>query len=298
MAKLIFVHGIKQEGKTSESLTTEWMDALTPALAKAGYAGAALTPAVPFYGDILADLAKGTAPSMAEAQGGAMPLAGAEEAAFMAEGMEEIAAKNPRVDSNQVAEEAEKIAAIEGATAQGGGFSPHNRVLNSVVRVLERVSPLHGDVTLRLLRQAYVYLRQPGAGDQIDARVAPHLSDGPCVIVAHSLGTIVTFKLLRRLALEGRPLDVPLLVTVGSPLSLRTVRKALGPSFKPPTGIGHWLNAYDVDDFVALGQGLTKATFADGIENRQVENSGGDAHAIAGYLADSEVVKAIVARLT
>ena len=296
MAKLIFVHGIKQEGKTAESLTAEWMDALRPALAKAGYAGADVIPAVPFYGDILADLASGTAALMAEAQGGAMPLAGAEEAAFLAEGMEEIAAKNPRVDSNAVAKESEKIAATEPPTAQGG-FSPHNRILNSVVRVLERLSPLHGDVTLRLLNQAYVYLRQPGAGDQIDARVAPHLADGPCVIVAHSLGTIVTFKLLRRLALEGRPLDVPLLVTVGSPLSLRTVRKALGPSFKPPAGIGHWLNAYDVDDFVALGQGLTKATFADGIENRQVENSGDDAHAIAGYLADAEIVKAIVARL-
>lgn len=296
MAKLIFVHGIRQEGKSSESLTAEWLSALTPALAKGGYKGAALTPAVPFYGDILHELSKGGGATFADAQGAGGPLGTAEQDAFLAEGMEEIAAKDPRIDSNQVAEEADKLAAD--AIVTGQGVSPHNRIFNSVVRVLERLSPLHGDVTLRLLRQAYVYLRQPGAGDQIDARVAPHFTGGPCVIVAHSLGTIVTFKLLRRLALEGRPLDVPLLVTVGSPLSLRTVRKALGPSFKPPAGIGHWLNAYDVDDFVALGQGLTKATFADGIENRQVENSGDDAHAIAGYLADSEVVKQIISRLS
>jgi hypothetical protein len=287
MVKVVFVHGINQQGKTPEGLCAEWLGALAPALAKAGYAGAALTPATPFYGDVLFELASARADAV-RAQGPGAASAGEEE--FLAEGLEEIAAKDERVDGNEIAAIAEDEAVVD------QGLFAMDRRVNAIARVLERISPFHGDITSRLLRQAYVYLRQPGAAEQIDARVAPHFSDGPCVIVAHSLGTVVSFKLLRRMALEGRPLDVPLFLTLGSPLSLRTVRKALGPSFAPPKGVRRWFNAYDKDDFVALGQGLTRSTFAEGIENwGEVANTRDDAHGITGYLSDPKVAAAILA---
>jgi hypothetical protein len=289
MTKLIFVHGINQQGKSSDSLSVEWLESLAKALAAAGYAGTPLTPVVPFYGDVLKTLSDGQETG-ATAQGAGDVSSG--EAAFLAEGLEEIAAKDPRVDGNEVAAVADDVA------VDAQGLFAMDRRINAIVRVIERVSPVHGDWALRLLKQAYVYLRQPGAAEQIDARVAPAFSDGPCIIVSHSLGTIVSFKLLRRMALEGRPLDVPLFITLGSPLSLRTVRNALGPSFTPPKGIGHWFNAYDKDDFVALGQGLTRSTFAEGIENwGDVNNARGDDHGIAGYLSDSKVVSIILGAL-
>lgn len=291
MTRLIFVHGINQQGKTAESLRDEWLAPLRKGLDRAGYAGGDLEPEVPFYGDELFALSDGVSTGGVSAQGAG--AASEDEAEFLAEGLEEIIAREARIDANEVA----ALAEDEAGNVVGQGFPMHRRI-NAIARVIERVSPLHGDLTLRLLRQAFVYLRQPGAADRIDAKVAPFFVDGPCVIVSHSLGTIVSFKLLRRLALEGRSLNVPLFVSLGSPLSLRTVRKALGPSFSPPAGIGHWFNAYDKDDFVALGQGLTRSTFAEGIENwGGVNNPAGEDHGIAGYLEDGKVSAAILEAL-
>ncbi|WP_159874285.1 hypothetical protein [Novosphingobium sp. 9U] len=282
----MFVHGIHQQGKSSEALRAEWLDALAPALQTAGYAGAALEPDVPFYGDVLWELS-GRKGGPAVAQGDA-PVSTGEEA-FLSEGLEEIADRDARIDEDDVdAEEA-----VISATTDQGLLSMDRRS-NAIARVIERVSPLHGDFALKVLHQAWIYLKKPGAAEQVDAIVAPHFDTGPVIVVAHSLGTIVSFKLLRRLALEGRGLEVPLFVTLGSPLSLRTVRKALGPAFTPPAGVKRWLNAYDKDDFVALGQGLTKSTFADGIENwADVAGPEDDPHAIRGYLSDAKVVAAL-----
>jgi pimeloyl-ACP methyl ester carboxylesterase len=56
----------------------------------------------------------------------------------------------------------------------------------------------------------------------VDAKVRPALEAGPCIVVAHSLGTVVAFKLLR-----AHTQDVPLFVTLGSPLGLTSVQSAL-----------------------------------------------------------------------
>lgn len=289
MTRIVFVHGIHQQGKSPEKLADEWLGALDPALHAAGYSGAALKPDIPFYGDVLYELSdRRGGPAVAQGVGGVPD----EEAEFLSEGMEEIAAKDDRVDEAA-------IDAVADAIVTDQGLLSMSRRTNAIARVIEGLSPLHGDWALHVLHQAWVYLRKPGAGEQVDAIVAPHLSNGPAIVVAHSLGTIVSFKLLRRLALEGNPLEVPLFITVGSPLSLRTVRKALGPSFAPPKGVGRWLNAYDKDDFVALGQGLTRSTFAEGIENwGDVDNLKDDPHSIKGYLGDSKVAGAILKALT
>lgn len=290
MTKLVFVHGINQEGKSSESLTDEWSEHLDAALAALGYAGP-IDPAVPFYGDRLYQLTNGDDMDHVSPQGtrdGAD--ADDKEAEFLAKSLAEIVAADPRVDAGDVAQEAAREN-VDLVTAQG--FPMHRRI-NAVVRVIERISPLHGEWVLKLLRQANTYLKQPGAADEIEAVVAPHLAQGPAVIVAHSLGTIVSYRILRRMALEGRPLNVPLFVTVGSPLSLMTVRRALGPAWTRPDGVARWLNAYDPDDFISLGQGLTPKMFTGDIENvGDVTNLPKNAHAIDGYLRDPRVAEAI-----
>lgn len=287
--RLIFVHGINQQDKSSEALLEEWGKPLREALARLGLSDA-FTAEAPFYGDLLRDATKGhvTPQGMGDA-----PVTD-DEADFLERAMVEIAARAPRVDEGEVAAVANDE--IMDATV-GQGFPMHRRI-NAVVRVLERISPFHGEWALRLLQQAYTYLKSPGVSNRVDAVVTPYLREGPAVIVAHSLGTIVTFRLLRKMAEAGNPLEVPLLVTLGSPLSLRTVRTAIQPKYLQPAGVGHWLNAYDPDDFVALGQGLTAATFCDGIENvGDVVNVPDDAHSIVGYLADSRVATAIGAAL-
>jgi hypothetical protein len=280
--RLVLVHGISQEGKTEESLKGEWLRYLEVGLMRpfASQADAFL----PFYGDHLAALTD--AAGQAVEQGFAR--SSDEEASFVADALGE------QVQAAGATREAilrEERSVPQNVVEQG---FPMDRRINAIARVLERLSPLHGNLVLRLLRQAYAYLKKPAPGSAVDAIVRPVLDAGPAVVVSHSLGTVVTFKLLRQLALEGRPLDVPLYVTLGSPLPLLAVRAALGPSFAVPTGVRRWLNGVDPNDFIALGQGLDAPNFAGAIDNlTDIQSIAGAPHAIEGYLKDRRVALAI-----
>ena len=250
---------------------------------------------MPFYGDILFDLAN-SKPSGAIAQG-----ASADEdralAEFLAEGLNEQA-DEAGINAAAIRDEQERLVAespeIE-AVAQG---FPLSRRINAIVGLLEKISPFRGDLALRLLDQAYAYLKKPHVGPAIDAKVLPELEGGPMVLVTHSLGTVVSFKLLRALVQAGRPADVPLYVTLGSPLTLSTVQRALGPSFATPAGVGRWINSRDPDDFISLDRDLGAPLFSGDIENiADFENPGKDAHAIPGYLSHPPVANAIAQAL-
>lgn len=288
--ELVFVHGINQQGKSEDSLRAEWSEHLREALKAAGQPKQ-FDAIAPFYGELLYDRSRGVETNRVTPQGsGEDNAVDEEEAQFLAEGLEEIALHDDRIPEGAIAAE------IENSTTEleEQGWLPMHRKINAIVRFFEGISPFQGDIALRVLKQAYTYLRVPGVDDEVEALVSPHFKGGPRIIVSHSLGTIVSFRILRRMALAGQPAQVALFVTLGSPLSLRTVRKALGPKYVIPEGVGRWINAYDPDDFVTLGQGLNRSTFADGIENiDNVQNVKGDAHAIEGYLKNPDIASTI-----
>lgn len=284
--RIVLVHGINQEGKSEAKIRAEWLQDLKHGLGGTGIA-ADIDVHAPFYGDLLKQLTDGAgSAAAAQGTGGALDT---DELMFLSSALNEQA--------QAAGVERKDIMAEERAQAAGAPVEQSllmNRRLNAVLRALEKVSPVHGDVVMHLLRQAYAYLKKPGVGGQVDAVVRPVLDAGPAIIVAHSLGTVVTFKLLRTLALEGRPLSVPLFVTAGSPLPLMAVQAALGPAFLRPQGVGRWLNAVDPADVIALGQGLDKSNFADGIENiLDIRHVDDNPHSIQGYLGDSRVASAI-----
>ncbi|HUE78403.1 MAG TPA: hypothetical protein VMN38_02055 [Sphingomicrobium sp.] len=289
MTRLVLVHGINQQGKSEELLRKDWVCHICRGLGKAG-ALDQLEIDVPFYGDELKRLSD-TSDVVAVSQGpDGKP--DADEAAFLASALMETASE-AGIGPAAIAAEQRAIARQSGDLAHEQGLIM-NRRFNAIVRLLERVSPLHGKLVMRILKQAHSYLKKPGAARAVDAIVGPALEQGPSIIVAHSLGTVVTFKLLRQMASEGNPVTVPLYVTVGSPLPLMAVQAALGPEFSRPPGVERWINAGDPDDFITLGKGLDKATFADGIENLlDVENDLDDPHSIGGYLADKRIATAI-----
>jgi hypothetical protein len=71
---------------------------------------------------------------------------------------------------------------------------------------------------------------------------------GPTIVVAHSLGSVVAYNMLRA---DARALSVPLLTTIGSPLGIRAIRDQFLPlSF--PAHVQAWYSAYDPRDVVAL----------------------------------------------
>jgi pimeloyl-ACP methyl ester carboxylesterase len=287
--RLVLVHGINQEGKSEDLIRTEWLDALEAGFGQSGATGR-LDVRAPFYGDMLGQ-ASGPRFTGVVAQGAS---ADADETIFLAAGLSEQA-QAAGAGARAIAAQERALAEEAGAAVAAQGF-PMDRRLNAILRVIEQLSPLHGEVCMSLLKQAYTYLKRPGVDNVVDAIVRPVLDAGPAVIVGHSLGTVVTFKLLRQLGLEGRPIRVPLYVTLGSPLPLMAVQAALGPAFVIPSGVDRWLNAVDPDDLIALGRGLDATNFTAGIENLlDIRNVPGDPHSIKGYIGDKRVGQAILA---
>ncbi len=140
----------------------------------------------------------------------------------------------------------------------------------------------------------YQYLRNPGIRDQIEEGIRKAIEPTPTVVVAHSLGTVVAYNLLRRDGAVNK-WQIPVFVTLGCPLAVTAIRKALTPN-KHPECVGHWFNAMDNRDIVALypldttnGWDIKPA-----IENEtDVKNPTENRHGISGYLSDRHVAQRI-----
>jgi pimeloyl-ACP methyl ester carboxylesterase len=146
------------------------------------------------------------------------------------------------------------------------------------------------------MRDVYLYTTQPGVRTEIDRIVSAALDETPCVVVGHSLGSVVAYNILRS---DPRALKVRAYVTVGSPLAIRAIRDRLRPIAFPAPAVASWFNAYDPKDVVALYP-LDAANFPVNpvVENYgRVFNATDNRHGIVGYLDDAEVAKHILGAL-
>ena len=138
-----------------------------------------------------------------------------------------------------------------------------------------------------------MYLQDPVIQDHIESGVARAFSEcgaEETVVIGHSLGSIVAYRMLRRGGLIECP--VKALFTIGSPLGIRAIRESLEPISHPPT-VGGWFNAYDERDVVALNPLDTKNfPVQPSIRNfGGVENGSPNHHGISGYLSDPIVAR-------
>jgi hypothetical protein len=144
------------------------------------------------------------------------------------------------------------------------------------------------------------YLYGPyAAAMRAPVRAALLKTPKPKVIVAHSLGTIITYDVLSEPALAG--LDVDLLVTLGCPLGIANVQDRLrdraGRPNPVPASLTAWGNYADRFDPVALD-----ATLRDEFDpprnfarDEEVNNQARNNHDLAGYLSIGIVRSAIAA---
>ncbi|QIY93084.2 serine peptidase [Streptomyces sp. S1D4-11] len=113
-------------------------------------------------------------------------------------------------------------------------------------------------------REVARYLRSAEAPWRAEAReeVATHVArHRPDVVVAHSLGTLVAYE-----ALHAHPeLQVPLLLTLGSPLALpkavfeRLLPPPVSARGSRPAGVHRWVNIADPGDPVAIPPRLARS---------------------------------------
>lgn len=286
--RMILVHGINQQGKSAAIIRDEWIATLAASFARHGLGdplSRLMRVDAAFFGDTLEQLSDGWI------RGGTVSM-GAEDTPddfdeFAVDALETMAARMGISRAEIEAESAEVV------VAQGAGI--HKKWLKSVARAIQRVSPLNGTLALRVLGQAHAYIRNQHVHEEVNTLVRPLFEDDePMLVVSHSLGTIVSLAILRDFVRNHRPREVPLLVTLGSPLGIDSVRKSFSRPRTAPAGTRRWVNGADPEDFVALEVALTERTFAPGIVNYpDIENGHDDPHAVRGYLSDRRIAEEI-----
>ena len=146
------------------------------------------------------------------------------------------------------------------------------------------------------LREVHAYLQNPGSSQRTAARdeVARTIREHrPDVVIAHSLGTVVTYE-----ALCAYPdLTADLLITLGSPLGMRPVLSRLEPGIgqsqgaRPP-GVRRWVNVADLGDPVAVPRKL-RQVFPGVAFDREVNIGAFSLHSSTAYLECAAVAASL-----
>ena len=165
--------------------------------------------------------------------------------------------------------------------------------VQAIIRAIDRYGGGVSQSTIEsFMRDVYLYTTRAGVRDEIDRIVGPALNETPCVVVGHSLGSVVAYNILRT---DRRALKVQAYITVGSPLAIRAIRDQLRP-IGFPAHVTAWYNAFDSKDVVALYP-LDAANFPvnPAVENYgKVRNGTDNRHGIIGYLDDADVAKHVL----
>ncbi len=288
--RLILIHGINNEGKTTEEIESSWMDELKFAWKSYGLTTPkSFTIQTANYGTELANFSR--AATDAVKAGGQSRTVSTQEFALYQEYADYLGISPEQIEAAANAHGFETQAIEQGA--------PHEAWIIGIASILESLLPDEGKfVAGKFLRQAAVYIERKGVQNAIKSLVRKQVfqtdPDEPTVVVAHSLGTVVSYELLTQDPCAAN--NVRLFCTLGSPLAVRIISNYVGqrPAFpKPP--ITNWFNAHQREDFVTMGRGLSKAVLGfDGVEDfAGVVNHEDDKHSVLAYLRDQTVAKRI-----
>ncbi len=171
--------------------------------------------------------------------------------------------------------------------AQGRLAAPARAAADWIARKVGLDNTLVRLLVTTFCSEVRLYLTDPdrrhAVRDEVADTIATHQ---PAAVIAHSLGSVVTYE-----TLWAHPdLQIDLLITLGSPLALPDVvfphldpTPTNGKGSRPP-GVRRWINIADPGDFIAIPRGL--APHFDGIDTDLTTPIGVfDTHKVTGYLA-------------
>jgi len=261
MANVIAVHGIGQQQSGRNQMLGGWNQAVQDGIERAGPdPEPVITFNIAFYGDLFLDetgLKGGTADDLDD-----------DELAFFEE-----------VEAELVDDDAPALKAfprMRGPAARlGAWLEAHFGVAGRLLFFAD-------------LRQVRRYQRDDVFAARIRARVDKVVDEETRVLIGHSLGSVVAYEFACLNAASSPP---PTLITLGSPLGLRSVQKALRTNLDVPA-VEHWLNVVDPRDVVTLALGLNPTW--DLVRDARVDN-GKDAHAAMHYLGKRATGEAVAA---
>jgi hypothetical protein len=287
--RLVFVHGINNEKNTIESIEKEWWGAISKS-----WEQMELTPkpkpaiSVGYYGKLLAEAAKG-------GEGQAVEMGASETSTGYALQLLSEYAEAAGVTQEDIYAAADQRGIPRTAVEQG---VLHEGWVIEFANILEDLLPDKGKFISKLfLSQAAAYVNDKALAAKIDKTVKTQIFDSlpdPVIVIAHSLGTVVTYRLLSNEQQVNR--SIPLFVTVGSPLSLKMFKPILPAKGKlPHPPITKWINGRHKEDFVTLNKAITKESIGfDGvIDETDIINPDSDKHSIIQYLGSPAIARAI-----
>jgi hypothetical protein len=287
--KLILIHGRAQGGKDHISLRKTWIATLEAGLKKSGLSLPVSNEDVifPFYGDLLDKLVdEYNVPVETIIKRGVE--SNSTDARFFHDFLLEVA-DNSNISLQEIAEE--KTTEI---TERG----PLNwEWVHSILKAIDKKSSWSEASLKKFTYDVFLYLTIPAIRQEINENVISSFANETCVVVGHSLGSIVSYNLLR----ESSSIKAFKFITVGSPLGINAVKKYLKSPIKMPDCVKNgWFNAYDERDIVAL-KPLNKEYFNinPSIKNKNdVDNHTSNRHGIEGYLNDKDIAREIYNALT
>jgi hypothetical protein len=277
--RLVFVHGRDQQGKDPQELRETWLRSLKEGLVKAGLSGfVGVDVVLPYYGDTLADAVsklRETASSDVRTKGatGLVDRINKTQSEILGE---LLGQDGPVVPDGQILSKGLQNTSLALAAAR-----------------LADASPFRHDLLKRFTEDVAVYLNVDQVASAVDRIVSDAIGTQPCVVIGHSLGSVVAYRVLRDM---GDRAKVQKFVTIGSPLGLTAIRERLvPPAIQHPAGVQSWFNAYDTRDIVSLYP-LDQTTWPiePPISNYgNVDNHTNNRHSINGYLDDAVVARMI-----
>ncbi|MEH1098311.1 hypothetical protein V6V16_03910 [Micromonospora sp. CPCC 205561] len=171
---------------------------------------------------------------------------------------------------------------------QGNATRPFRQIIGWIAERRQLAPRLVELFVTTFFREVARYLGGDGvrqaSRDAVAATIRTHQ---PSVVLAHSLGSVVTYETLW----HHPDLEVDLLVTLGSPLAMpHAVFPRLDPA--PVAGLGcrppnvrRWVNIADVGDLVAIPAGGVPTRFVDVAADHTAAIHAFDFHLVANYLA-------------
>lgn len=289
--KIIFIHGRSQQGKDPDKLKKDWTKALLLGFEKIGQPYTQpLNIEFPYYGNFLFEETNKAAQKNFQdllEKGADFSSPNVQEEAFIRELVFEIAAQNGITESEINLE-------ANGDLSEKG--IQNWRAVLAALRLLNKIPNIGSAVIEQFTRDVWCYLTNKGVRMAVHDIVNEAFTDDEeCIIVGHSLGSVVAYNILMNKQSRN---NIKKFITLGSPLGIKAIFERLptdNPPRKAPSGISTWFNARDKQDVVALYE-IPKDKYKGSpiVDNYSgVKNTSENRHGIVEYLSDPNVATEI-----
>ncbi|MFB7895874.1 hypothetical protein ACWD33_05360 [Streptomyces xiamenensis] len=280
MARIVGVHGIGWSWKAREEMQETWHGALSAGLRNIRYPDAgAVTFEAAFYGHLY---------NGGKGKSGSDVLY---TAADVADGFEyELLEAMAREADPAAFDEKSDESASKGIVVRG---------VQGCLDILERTPYLGGmtaSLLIRQIKQVHRYFEDAPLGEEIRGEVETAIQEDTRVVLAHSLGSVAAYEVLWNL----KNVRIDTLVTMGSPLGLKSIRRRLARTAdaepgRPPS-VRRWVNVAAEQDVVALRKRIN-ALYGGEVEDFVVTTPLRRMHDCTLYLANPRTARAVEAAL-